>query len=100
MKSARNLNLSRPFHGLICKCRLAPSTKVLGYCHLVRSADATNSDFLGKGAPDLDVSREELNLFSLWRQSHHLLEREAYLFQQANGTLIVRAYHGRDSFQL
>ena len=32
-------NLSRPLHGLLDKSRPDPSTKVLGYFHIVRSAD-------------------------------------------------------------
>jgi hypothetical protein len=50
--------ISRPFHGLIHKCRLEPSTKVLGYSHLVCSADDINSDFSTLSA---GPSRYEIN---------------------------------------
>ena len=45
---SETLNFSRPFHGLICKPRIDPSAKVLGYCHSVRFADDTNSAFWAK----------------------------------------------------
>jgi hypothetical protein len=48
MESASRLHISRPFHRLICKSRHQPSTKVLGYFHLVRFADETTSDSLRK----------------------------------------------------
>ena len=43
------LKLSRPLHGLLDKCRPDPSTKVLGYFHIVRSADEYPfTSFLGE----------------------------------------------------
>src|SRR5438105_12812161 len=45
---SETLSFSRPFHGLICKSRFDPSTKVLGYSHSVRFADDTNSVFWAK----------------------------------------------------
>ena len=45
---SETLSFSRPFHGLICKSRFDPSTKVLGYSHSVRFADNTNFRFLGQ----------------------------------------------------
>jgi hypothetical protein len=48
-ESEKPSNLSRPLHGLFDKSRPDPSTKVLGYFHIVQPRTIPIYAFLGKG---------------------------------------------------
>jgi hypothetical protein len=82
----KTIDLSHPFHGLIGKTRFEPSTEVLGYSHLVRSADDTNPAFLGKAAqqnPSPSPSSSSQTAEQKAARDKRLAERRAEMAKRA-----------------